>query len=63
VNLDGAVSFDDLLMLASHFGQAGTFAQGDLNHDGRVDFADLLILAQGYGRGGAAAVTARPRHF
>ena len=48
VNLDGAVSFDDLLILASHFGQAGTFAQGDLNHDGSVDFADLLILAQGY---------------
>ena len=54
VNLDGAVSFADLLILASNYGQAGTFSQGDLNHDGTVDFADLLILAQGYGQGAAS---------
>lgn len=54
VNLDGAVSFADLLILAENFGQTGTFTQGDLNHDGIVNFADLLILAQGYGKGSAS---------
>ena len=50
-NLDGnaVVDFRDLVILASHYGQAGTFADGDLNGDGKVDFNDLVLLAQQYG--------------
>ena len=50
LNGDGAVDFNDLLILAQHYGQPGTFPQGDLNGDGTVGFDDLLILAQNYGR-------------
>jgi hypothetical protein len=49
VNHDGSVGFPDLLLLAQHYGRAGSFAQGDLNYDSSVNFADLLILAQDYG--------------
>ena len=47
-NRDRQVSFDDLLMLASHFTQTGqTFSAGNFNYsaDGSVDFDDLLVLA------------------
>ena len=49
LNHDGRVDFADLLVLAQHFNQTGTYQQGDLNDDGQVDFRDLLILAQHYG--------------
>lgn len=51
-DLDGAVNFSDLLILAQHFGTASgaTVAQGDFNRDGKVDFSDLLILGQNYGQ-------------
>lgn len=51
-NRDRAVNFDDLLILAQNYGQAGrTFGQGNVNYsaDGLVDFEDLLLLAQRYG--------------
>jgi len=50
------LDFSYLVTLARHYGQAGTFASGDLNGDGKVDFADLVILARNYGHAlGAAA--------
>ena len=49
VNHDRTVNFPDLLALAQHFGQAGTFAAGDVNYDGQVNFNDLLIVAQNFG--------------
>ena len=51
INLDGTVNFNDLLLLAQHYGttSGATRATGDLNHDGKIDFADLLILSQNYG--------------
>ena len=48
-NLDGKVNFDDLLILAQHFGKTGaTLSDGDFNGDGTVGFDDLLILAQNF---------------
>jgi autotransporter-associated beta strand protein len=50
-NLDNAVNFDDLLLLAANYNstaQPGTWARGDFNNDGTVNFDDLLILAASY---------------
>jgi hypothetical protein len=49
-NDDGKVDFTDLLTLAQHYNQDGTFSTGDFNLDGTVDFTDLLTLAQHYGQ-------------
>ena len=50
-NGDGTVGFDDLLILAQHYGQSGaSFPMGDFSGDGVVNFQDLLILAQNYGQ-------------
>lgn len=58
INLDLAVNFDDLLLLAQNYDAAGTgkvWGQGDSNYDGVVDFDDLLGLAQNYGEPAAFA--------
>jgi hypothetical protein len=50
-NRDRVVDFQDLVILADAYNQAGrTFSGGNFNYDpdGRVDFADLVILAQNY---------------
>jgi uncharacterized lipoprotein YddW (UPF0748 family) len=48
-DFDGAVDFDDLLVLAQNYGSAGKmWAQGDFTLDTKVDFDDLLVLAQSY---------------
>lgn len=52
---DGKVNFADLVLLAQHYGHAGTFADGDCTHDGKVDFADLVVIAQNYGAGSMAS--------
>jgi len=49
VNRDRSVGFDDLVILARHYGQAGAYADGDLNGDGKIGFDDLVILARSYG--------------
>jgi autotransporter-associated beta strand protein len=50
VNLDLAVNFDDLLVLASQYNQpAGQYwFNGDFTGDGAVNFDDLLVLAANY---------------
>ena len=49
--LDGKVSFDDLVVLARHYGQMDVgFTGGDFDGSGKVDFADLVILARNYGK-------------
>ena len=47
VNGDGAVAFDDFLILSANFGIdiVATREDGDLNGDQAVDFADFLILS------------------
>jgi hypothetical protein len=55
VNLDGKVSFADLLSLAQHYnGAAAAWTKGDFDYDGEVTFKDLLALAQNYGKSIAA---------
>ncbi len=59
-NRDGAVDFDDLLILASNYNTTGkTFSQGNFNYDGggNVNFDDLLILAAKYNTTLAAAAS------
>jgi hypothetical protein len=49
-NLDGIVTFPDLLSLAQNYGTVSgkAWVDGDSNYDGSVDFPDLLALAQNY---------------
>ena len=51
-NGDGVVGFDDLVILARHYGVASgaTWQDGDFNGDGSAGFDDLVILARNYGR-------------
>jgi len=45
-NNDGAINFDDFLILSANFGQSDTKPhEGDLNLDSKVSFADFLILS------------------
>lgn len=55
-NLDTAVNFDDLLLLAQNYGvtSGAVWGQGDFNYDGAVGFDDLLLLAQQYAGSGAS---------
>lgn len=50
-NGDGSVDLLDLSILATNFGQSGSFtnAEGDFNGDAVVDLLDLSILAQNFG--------------
>lgn len=46
---DGEVAFPDFLILASNFGNEGSFEDGDFDHDGFVSFSDFLVLARNFG--------------
>lgn len=51
-DLNKAVNFDDLLVIAQHYSLEATdrvWTQGDSNRDGMVNFDDLLSVAQNYG--------------
>jgi hypothetical protein len=57
-DLDGVVSFPDLLVTSTRFGTGdgeATWSMGDFNHDGLVNFPDLLDVSTQYGRALAAA--------
>lgn len=49
-NRSRSVDFDDLLLLASHYGQTSgaSYGDGDFDLDGDVDFDDLLRLAAAF---------------
>jgi len=49
-NLDGSVTFDDLVNLARRFNQPGLWTNGDSNYDGQVDFNDLVNIARNFNR-------------
>ncbi len=53
-NLDGAVNFDDLLLLAQNYERSGVtlWTDGDFTSDTNVNFDDLLALAQNYSGSG-----------
>ena len=60
-NLDGAVTFPDLVAVAQHYGLtdgSATWSMGDSNYDGNIDFADLVAVALNYG--GALPASAIP---
>lgn len=48
-DFDGTVGFDDLVILARHYGGPGEWVDGDFTMDGTVGFADLVVLARNYG--------------
>ena len=51
VDLDGHVDFNDLVILARHYGlHNANWDQGDVTYDGNVSFADLVALARNYGK-------------
>lgn len=49
-NFDSVVDFNDLVILAQHYGSAGeaSYFDGDFNGDRAIDFSDLVTLAQNY---------------
>ncbi|MDB5326546.1 MAG: hypothetical protein JWM57_2115, partial [Phycisphaerales bacterium] len=61
-NLDGAVNFNDFLVLQNNFNQAGTrFDQGNFNYDGATDFNDFLVLQNNFGQSVTGAAVAFTR--
>jgi autotransporter-associated beta strand protein len=75
-NLDGTVSFADLVTVAQHYGQVlddaagspstftnSTWTHGDFNYDGKVSFADLVTVAQNYGGTLPASIPGAPADF
>jgi hypothetical protein len=55
-NIDGAVNFADLVLLAQNYNLASRWFKGDFNYSGVTDFADLVSLAQNYNQGTAGVV-------
>ena len=49
VNGDGTVNIQDLVFIASHFGETGV-AAADLNGDGIVNIQDLVLVSNAFGR-------------
>lgn len=49
-NIDGSITFDDLLIMAQNYDRAGevTWLSGDFDRNNRVSFSDLLLAAQNY---------------
>ena len=45
VNRDGVVTIDDLILVATKFGQSGIGNSADVNSDGVIDVKDILLVA------------------
>ena len=54
VNGDGVVNIQDLVLVASNFGQTGQ-NRADINGDGVVNISDLILVAQHFSESTAAA--------
>ncbi len=53
INTDGVVNIQDLVLVASNFGQQGE-NRADVNDDGVVNIQDLVLVAGAFGKGAAA---------
>ena len=49
VNADGTVNIQDLVLVASEFGQSGEALKGDINGDGTVNVLDLVLVSSHFG--------------
>ena len=49
VNGDGTVNIQDLVLVASEFGQSGESLKGDINGDGTVNVLDLVLVSSHFG--------------
>ena len=49
VNDDGIVNIQDLVLVASEFGQSGEALKGDINGDGTVNVLDLVLVSAHFG--------------
>ena len=49
VNDDGIVNIQDLVLVASEFGQSGEALKGDVNGDGTVNVLDLVVVSSHFG--------------
>ena len=49
VNADGTVNIQDLVLVASEFGQSGEALEGDVNDDGTVNVLDLVLVSSHFG--------------
>jgi len=49
VNGDGMVNIQDLVLVASEFGQSGESLKGDVNGDGSVNVLDLVLVSSHFG--------------
>ena len=59
VNGDGVVNIQDLVLVASSFGQTGQ-SRVDVNGDGVVNIQDLVLVAAAFGEGAATAPDLHP---
>lgn len=49
VNDDGIVNIQDLVLVASEFGQSGEALEGDVNGDGTINVLDLVLVSSHFG--------------